>query len=963
MFKKMFILVFALLSTLYMAGGPTTFADTQSPELLVNPGFENGTTGWDAQLATLTPDTTQAHSGGSALKIANRSKDWSAAVQNVTAALRSYGAGHYRFSAYVKLAAPLGSGSCSPLLVIKYNDGADHYATTSRAAINENGYAKLEGTVDISWNGSLNYAQLYVQTGTGGTECLADLYVDDFSLVNTDRSTPLPPPSGDSSVNLALNKPVTASGTLDSIYSPSSITDGDTDTANGPEWAADVSQGPQWLVIDFGSNATFNRLEFYTRTGFEQKEYEIQYWDGTGWINLMNKVTGNTSDHLSYVFKTVTAAKLRIYMTEGNVNEQDVARIVEVEAYHDPNLALNGAVTASSTQNDAYSPSYITDGTEDTVSFHGWAADVSQGPQWVVIDFGRTVTFSRVEFFTKNQYEQAEYEIQYWDGTDWIDCFPKVTNNTTDHNSHLFAPVSSSKLRVYMTEGNVQQPTVARINQVEVYNTTGVYSEYIPDPIPQDPNDRQEKTEVGAIRWDWWGATADPSNPGSETQMTLSPDKYHFRLPWYASVTGTDSVSIPLYTQEIVDQEIAYAKEAGIDYWAFVMYESPTARDLYLSSAHKDDVKWSAILGASGFSLNNYPWLVSQFKTSNYEKVLNGRPLVYVWSTNKTIVDTLRSESERQGVPEPYIVIMGASGKVMKQMEGDALSSYVNPVEGGAPYSDMIANDRRNWDLLAGYGVQVVPTVSTGWDPRPRIDHPVSWTSYGASSWAQTATPDEIAENLQNALDWNDSHRSSSIPNAILMYAWNENDEGGWILPTLGTDGQPDTGRLDAIRSVLRPDVTPPAIAIAAPEPGSYETADVLTPQIQVTDAESGVDAAQTVILLDGQPIRADADLPLYTLSLGTHVMKVTAVDQAGNPASQSVSFRIETSVDSVKKLLTIFTAEGWIENNGILTGLQQKLEHGDLKAFINEVSAQEGKHIEDGAAHLLLRDANQLKG
>lgn len=876
MFKKMFILIFVLFSTVYMAGGPTVFAETQSPELLANPGFESGTTGWSAQLATVTLESTQVHSGGSALKISNRSKDWSTAVQNVTEALQSYGAGHYKFSAYVKLAAPPGSGSCSPLLVIKYNDGADHYATTSRVAINENNYTKLEGIVNLSW-GDLNVAQMYVQTGTGGTECLADIYVDDFSLANTDRSTPLPPQTGDSTVNLALNKPVSASSTLSSVYNATYVTNGNTDTASGQEWAADVSQGPQWVVIDFGSSTAFNRVEFYTRTGYEQKEYEIQYWNGSGWSNILNKVNDNAADHNSYVFKTVTSSKLRIYMAEGSVTEPNVARIVEVGAYLDPNLALNSTVTASSTQNDAYSPSYITDGTEDTISWHGWAADVSQGPQWVVIDFGKTVTFQRVEFFTKSQYEQKEYEIQYWDGSDWINCFPKVTPNTSDHNSHTFASVSSSKLRVYMTEGNVQQPHVARINQVKVYNTTGAYSEYFPDPIPQHIADRQEKTAVGAIRWDWWGAASDPNDPGSQTQKTLSPGKYHFRLPWYATVTGTDSASIPPYTQEIVDEEIAYAKKAGIDYWAFVMYESPTARDLYLSSEHKDDVKWSAILGASAFGKANYPWLVTQFKTSNYQKVLNGRPLVYVWSTDKSIVDTLRSESERQGVPDPYIVIMNANGKVMKQMRGDALSNYVNVVTGGAPYSDMIANDQGNWGILAAYGVQVVPTVTTGWDPRPRIDNPVSWASYQEDAWAQTATPEEIADNLKNALDWNDNHPTSSFPNAVLMYAWNENDEGGWILPTLGADGQPDPSRLDAVQSVLRPDLT-------------------------------------------------------------------------------------DTSVDSMKRLLTIFASKGWIEDNGILTSLQSKLEHGSLEAFIREVSAQKGKLIENEAADILLRNANRLR-
>ena len=42
--------------------------------------------------------------------------------------------------------------------------------------------------------------------------------------------------------------------------------------------------------------------------------------------------------------------------------------------------------------------------------------------------------------------------------------------------------------------------------------------------------------------------------------------------------------------------------------------------------------------------------------------------------------------------------------------------------------------------------------------------------------------------------------------NAIIMYAWNEHDEGGWLVPTWTPEGKPNTSRLDAIRRVLRPD-------------------------------------------------------------------------------------------------------------------------------------------------------------
>ena len=41
---------------------------------------------------------------------------------------------------------------------------------------------------------------------------------------------------------------------------------------------------------------------------------------------------------------------------------------------------------------------------------------------------------------------------------------------------------------------------------------------------------------------------------------------------------------------------------------------------------------------------------------------------------------------------------------------------------------------------------------------------------------------------------------------AALIYAWNETDEGGWLVPTRRPDGSPDTGRIAALGAVLRPE-------------------------------------------------------------------------------------------------------------------------------------------------------------
>jgi hypothetical protein len=63
----------------------------------------------------------------------------------------------------------------------------------------------------------------------------------------------------------------------------------------------------------------------------------------------------------------------------------------------------------------------------------------------------------------------------------------------------------------------------------------------------------------------------------------------------------------------------------------------------------------------------------------------------------------------------------------------------------------------------------------------------------------------ELANHLADALDWTSRNRASAAPvNAVLIYAWNENDEGGWLVPTLNPDGSVNAERLDAIAAKLK---------------------------------------------------------------------------------------------------------------------------------------------------------------
>src|SRR5262245_14981198 len=113
-------------------------------------------------------------------------------------------------------------------------------------------------------------------------------------------------------------------------------------------------------------------------------------------------------------------------------------------------------------------------------------------------------------------------------------------------------------------------------------------------PVPAAPS----RPLVGAIRWDAWvgdlptfrgAGLAEPTAVGLQVERVLGPAHWHDRLPFYARELSADAVEVRGASQAVVDQEIAYAAAAGLDYWAFVWYPPrsglDTARRHYLASA------------------------------------------------------------------------------------------------------------------------------------------------------------------------------------------------------------------------------------------------------------------------------------------------------------------------------------------------------------------------------------------
>jgi hypothetical protein len=340
---------------------------------------------------------------------------------------------------------------------------------------------------------------------------------------------------------------------------------------------------------------------------------------------------------------------------------------------------------------------------------------------------------------------------------------------------------------------------------------------------------------IGAIRWDAWHV-GEKSSPVRAMERSLGPKQYHWRLPFFAKVVSDNEVKISGYTQEIVDREIAYAKAGGLDYWAFLLYDikSPMSQglSLYLSSTRRKDMPFCVIVGANILGdAEAFPEkmkrVVELMAEPGYRTVMGNRPLMYLFSVSdkwleawggeanaRKLFDAFRAAVRSCGLGDPYIVVMDfvpAHGKnVADAINAQAISSYA--VAGGgkdAPYGELTALARDFWQKCADTGAQVVPTVMAGWDRRPRVEHPVPWEKYqkpgeDMDKFYRTPTPGQLALHIKEAMQWVAGKKDICPARAVIVYAWNEHDEGGWLCPTLNPDGSANCDRLDAIAGMLR---------------------------------------------------------------------------------------------------------------------------------------------------------------
>ena len=332
---------------------------------------------------------------------------------------------------------------------------------------------------------------------------------------------------------------------------------------------------------------------------------------------------------------------------------------------------------------------------------------------------------------------------------------------------------------------------------------------------------------VGAVNWD----CSVPSSTffGTASIRALSPAKYRDRTPYYAQKIDDDAIDYRERTLEEYEREMLYAIDAGIDYFAYCWYdktpppgslpgasetcraadghlqELTRARELHVRSGLRTVLGFCAILVVTHpYSNDELEALVDAMNDPGYEKI-DGRPLVYAYAGPwREPVARLRSICSRKGIADPYVALM-CGGKAVPKAEdiagADALTAYACPAEAKTFAALVDISMERNANR-AKAGIPVIPHISLGWDPSPRIDNPVPWATYPKGSYSVAKSQNDFVTAARAMKDWIRDNPKSTPTGHVLAFAWNEFEEGGWICPSMVADGGPDESRVQMFRIV-----------------------------------------------------------------------------------------------------------------------------------------------------------------
>jgi hypothetical protein len=176
--------------------------------------------------------------------------------------------------------------------------------------------------------------------------------------------------------------------------------------------------------------------------------------------------------------------------TDENYNESGDSNEASATPITLSNLALNKPVVVDSILNSSYPGENAVDG-NNSDNASRWVSANTVWPHWIEVDLQGTYSISELKFWTGyDGYETppTNFQFQQWDGANWVDIFSETGNSNPEY-SKVFAPVTTSKVRLYGTSG---QDNYFKLYEIEVYGAQG----YAGDLNSDNKVDMQDMAEL-----------------------------------------------------------------------------------------------------------------------------------------------------------------------------------------------------------------------------------------------------------------------------------------------------------------------------------------------------------------------------------------------------------------------------------------------------------------------------------
>ncbi len=283
-------------------------------------------------------------------------------------------------------------------------------------------------------------------------------------------------------------------------------------------------------------------------------------------------------------------------------------------------------------------------------------------------------------------------------------------------------------------------------------------------------------------------------------------------------------------TPEAMHAQIDCAADYGLSFFAFDWF-CPEGADkatplnnalgLFLKAPNQKRMEFCLLVANhAGFRIGPAEWddccevWLTCFKHPSYVKLSNGEPLLIVLSPyelNKSFggpravaaaFENLREKARQAGLPGVAIAGCWPARNLDAQntLPNEEVTEGYSFITGYAmhnecawdwpkrsqPYQYLIDGHKKAWDLLAHHSsLPYIPVATIGWDMRP-------WEKTDLPEDKQAIrylgrSPKGVETMLLNATKWISEHpERTSLEKLLLIYAWNEYGEGGYLTPTIG---------------------------------------------------------------------------------------------------------------------------------------------------------------------------------